>query len=97
MEKFDTFCVKLASFLILVNGSPAGFFGGSRGLRQGDPLSLFLFIMVSEVLSKMVKKTEMGYMSGFRVGRGEVSILHLQFADDTIIFCECKRTANGIL
>lgn len=42
--------------------------------------------MVSEVPSRMVKKAAMGYISGFRVDQGEVSILHLQFEDDTMIF-----------
>lgn len=64
------------------------FFNGSRDLKQGDSLYLFLFIMVYEVLSRMIKKARMGYIEGFSVGSGRVMISHLQFASDTMIFCD---------
>lgn len=80
------FCIQSDSFSVLINKSQAGFFYSS--LRQSDHLFPFLFIMVSEVLIRMISRAEMGFISGFKVGSGEVSISHLQFADDTIIFCE---------
>lgn len=64
------------------------FFKSSRGLRQGDPLSPHLFIMVSNMLSKMITKAEIGYLSRFEVGSESISISHLQFADDMMIFCD---------
>lgn len=73
-------------FQFLINGCLASFFIAFGGLQQGDPLSPFLFIITSEVLSRMISKVEMGYISGFSVGAREVTIFHLQFADDTIIF-----------
>jgi hypothetical protein len=77
--------------LVLVNGSPAGFFNGSRGIRQGDPLSPFLFVIVMEAFSRMVKASiDHSLLSGFFVGtreREQVHISHLLFADDTLVFC----------
>jgi hypothetical protein len=74
-----------------VNGSAHGFFNTSRGLRQGDPLSPLLFIIVMEALSRMLERAMAGgYISGFSVGDStgaELSISHSLFADDTLIFC----------
>ena len=81
-------CVTTVRFSVLVNGSPAGFFGSSRGLRQGDPLSPLLFLLIMEVLSCILKKTEKGSLiQGFHVGpinSTGIYISHLLFADDTI-------------
>ena len=79
---------------MLVNGSPANFFGSFRGLRQGDPLSLLLFLVIMEVFSRMVKRMEgAGLLSGFRAdgrtGRGEC-VSHLLFANDIILFCDAE-------
>ncbi|XP_059664285.1 uncharacterized protein LOC132310063 [Cornus florida] len=88
------FCISSARFSILVNGAPTGFFSSSRGLRQGDPLSPFLFLFVMEAFSRLMKKaTELGLLRGFRVGRDAVSqseISHLMFADDTLVLCDAN-------
>ena len=79
-------------FSILVNGSPHGLFGSSRGINQCDLLSLLLFVIVMEALSKMMEKAVgEGLLVGFpmgRVGRNNLLIFHLLFPDDTLIFCE---------
>jgi hypothetical protein len=73
-----------------VNGTPPGFFSSSRGLRQGDPLSPLLFVIVMEALSKMfIVSIHRGFLSGFSVGSGSngvFNISHLLFAGDTLVF-----------
>ena len=87
-------CISTASFSVMVNGSPTGFFRSSRGLRQGDPLSPYLFVIGMEVLSGLLKRAVEGnFISGYKVGDrdgGELVISHLLYADDTIIFCEAN-------
>jgi hypothetical protein len=78
-------------FFVLVNGTSSSFFSNSRGLRQGDPLSPLLFVIVMEALSKLFSITvQWGFLSGFSVGfgsNGVINISHLLFTDDTLVFC----------
>jgi hypothetical protein len=63
------FCISSTLFSVLINGSLAGFFNSSRGIRQGDPLSPFLFVIVMEAFSRMVKaSTDHSLFTGFAVG-----------------------------
>ena len=88
-------CISTAPFSMLINGSPSGFFGSSHGLRQGDPFSPLLFLLVMEVLSRLLERTEDGgSLSGFQAGpntSGGLCISHLLFADDTILFCDASE------
>lgn len=82
-------CISLTSFSVLINGVSLGHFSCSRGFWQGDHLSPRLFILVISVLESLIgMATEVGMFEGFSLGQGEVVMSHLQFADDTIIFCD---------
>ena len=60
-----------------------------RGIRQGDPLSPFLFLLVSKVLGAIINKLhDNGHFERFMVGKDSVHIPILQYADDTIPFCK---------
>ncbi|GJV00544.1 reverse transcriptase domain, reverse transcriptase zinc-binding domain protein [Tanacetum coccineum] len=74
---------------ILVNGSPSDEFGLKRGVRQGDPLSPFLFILAAKGLNALVNEAvEKGIFRGVMVGTNNITVSHLQYADDTIFFGE---------
>ncbi|CAA7031134.1 unnamed protein product [Microthlaspi erraticum] len=66
----------------------AGYVQPSRGLRQGDPLSPYIFILCSEVLSGLCNNAEQnGTLPGIKVAKRSLRVNHLLFADDTMFFC----------
>ena len=88
-------CLSSAKFSVLVNGVPTGFFSSTKGLRQGNPLSPYLFVMGMEVLDVLIRRAvERGYLSGCTIrggSRSTLNISHLFFADDIIVFCEASK------
>lgn len=84
-------CVTTARISILVNGSPTEEFSPQKGLRQGDPLSPFLFNIAAEGLNVLLKRARvLGLIKGASIGSGNLKLSHLQFADDTILFCDAE-------
>ncbi|XP_071694113.1 uncharacterized protein [Rutidosis leptorrhynchoides] len=91
-RKWIMACLKSASISVLVNGSPTKEFSLERGIRQGDPLSPFLFILAAEGLNIMTKAaTEKGCFKGVEVGSDKILVSHLQYADDTIFIGEWSK------
>ncbi|GJU76434.1 RNA-directed DNA polymerase, eukaryota, reverse transcriptase zinc-binding domain protein [Tanacetum coccineum] len=81
-------CVTSTSFSIAVNGESCGFFRGGRGLRQGDPMSPYLFILVMEILNLlMLRKVESNRSFQYHFGCNQLKITHICFADDLLMFC----------
>lgn len=81
---------------VLVNGSPSKEFSPHRGIRQGDPLALYLFLLISEVLHVLLDTAlEKKVFEGATFKDGRRAITHLQYADDTILFL--KANMNSIL
>lgn len=84
-------CLESVTVSILVNGSPTKEFKPSRGIRQGDPMAPFLFLIVAQGLVGLVKQaTRKNLFSETKVGDKKVDVNLLQFADDTLFVCESK-------
>jgi len=88
-------CVTTATTSVLVNGCPIDEFNFERGLRQGDPLSSFLFLLAAEGLNVMMSAVVTTRLfTPYIIGAHEpVLVSHLQFADDTLLI-DIKSWAN---
>ncbi|KAM1585241.1 hypothetical protein ACFX13_039256 [Malus domestica] len=90
-------CVTSVTYFVMVNGSPRGYLHPTRGLRQGDPFSPFLFLLCAEGLSALIARQEReGWLRGVTICRGAPPITHLLFVDDCLIFTratlkDCNR------
>ena len=87
-------CLSTASFSVLVNGVAGGFFKSSKGIRQGDPLSPYLFVLAMECLSRLLRSRYEAGVIGYHPRTEELMISHLMFADDVMIFFD--GTSNSL-
>lgn len=84
-------CISSVSYQILINGQPSRSFNPERGLRQGDPLSPYIFILCANVLSGLMhKENQNKKIHGIRVARSAPKITHLLFADDSLLFARAN-------
>eukprot|EP00253_Pinus_taeda_P004365 PITA_04365 len=76
-------------FFVLVNGSPSKTFNASRGIRQGDPMSPFLFILAVEGLGRFIKQERTANrIKGLQIWGNNLPLTHQQFVDDIMLFGE---------
>ena len=79
-------CITTPTFSITVNGASGGYFKSRQGLRQGDPLSPYLFVLAMEVFSSLLaSRFDLGYIA-YHPNTSELQLSHLMFADDVMIF-----------
>jgi len=88
-------CVFGGSMSILVNGTPTEEISIQIGLKQGDPLATFLFLLVAEGFSGLMRKAEAANLfEGFDFGNNDLVVSHLQYADDTL--CIGKASVQNL-
>ncbi|KAL0405586.1 UNVERIFIED_CONTAM: putative mitochondrial protein [Sesamum latifolium] len=85
-------CISSVSFSFILNSREFGYIQPHRGLRQGDPLSPYLFICCTEALSCLIQDAESkNKFKGIAVASGAPGVSHLLFADDSLIFGEATK------
>ena len=91
-------CVSTVSTLVLINGGMTSNFCPTRGLRQGDPLSPYLFILCQEVLSRIVDRNfERKKLSRAKMNVFGPAITYVMFVDDLMLFAKANRKEVSIL
>lgn len=93
-------CISTTTLCVKMNGDYLPSFHPTRGLRQGDPLSPYLFIIVANLLSLLIKNAlDMGLLKGIKLNQWCPTLSHLLFADDAVFFLtgslmECQNLSN---
>lgn len=90
-------CISSATFSVSLNGELHGFFPSSRGLRQGDPLSPYLFVLGIEGLGGLLKTASLGAQFRFHWRCKQNAITHLTLADDLMIFSHADLASVKII
>lgn len=91
-------CIDTTGFLVSVNRESEGFFTSSRGIRQGCSLSHYLFVIVSNVLSKLLNTSVLNGRIGYHPSCMPLKLTHLRFVDDIMVFTNGSPSSmNGTL
>lgn len=87
-------CLSTASFSVSVDGASSEFFQSTKGIRQGDPLSPYLFVLAMECLSRLLLSRYESSIIGYQPRTKQLKISHLMFADDVMVFFD--GTCNSL-
>ncbi|XP_020243586.1 uncharacterized protein LOC109821843 [Asparagus officinalis] len=86
-------CISTPKFSLALNGGLHGYFHGARGLRQGDPLSLYLFIIGMKFLSRRLNTLKDDSSFKYHPKCSRLKINHLIFADDLLLLCKAEMSS----
>ncbi|XP_062086165.1 uncharacterized mitochondrial protein AtMg01250-like [Humulus lupulus] len=95
--KWIMVCLRGSSYSLVLNGRIQGHFKGGKGLRQGDPISPLLFVIVMEYLTRLLIKASRDNRFKFHPMCKSLNLISLCFADDLIIFCKGTTTSVQVL
>lgn len=90
-------CISTTRFSVAINGELGGYFMGTKGLRQGDPLSPYLFVLTMEVLAQMLNANFRAGLIGLHPHAASPMVTHLSFADDIMIFFDGDKPLTALL
>ncbi|KAM6552325.1 hypothetical protein CsatB_002133 [Cannabis sativa] len=91
-------CVSTVSYSVLLNGKPLKKIIPGRGLRQGDPMSPYLFLLCNDILSRILDRAQdRGDLHGIKISKNAPAISHLMFADDTLLFARANTMEASII
>ena len=95
-------CISTVSYSILINGDPSPIIHPTRGIRQGDPLSPYLFLFCTEGLHSLLQHfADSGQIRGVSICKLGPRLTYLFFADDSLLFCrstisECQKIQEAL-
>ncbi|KAF7844578.1 ribonuclease H [Senna tora] len=85
-------CITSVKYQLLFNGGITDMFEPSCGIRQGDPISPYIYILSANVLSCMIRKEERAKLwKGIKLGQASTELTHLMYADDLFCFFEVNN------
>ncbi|XP_060210363.1 uncharacterized protein LOC132637268 [Lycium barbarum] len=90
-------CVTTVSYTLLINGGTTTKFQAKRGLRQGDPMSLYLFVLVMEYLNKSLMQLRHNPSFKYHPRCSKLNIVHVCFADDLLMCCKADRSSIDLM
>ncbi|XP_062112649.1 uncharacterized protein LOC133823816 [Humulus lupulus] len=95
--KWIMICLRGSSYALVLNGSIQGRFQGARGLKQGDPISPLLFVIVMDYLTRLLLKTSREREFKFHPLCKSLNLVSLCFADDLLLFCKANKSSVRLI
>lgn len=88
-------CVRMAFFSVLINWVPKGYIKPSRGIRQANPLSPYLFLLCTKILVRLLQQVaSRNLVNGIILCKGATNISHHLFVNDSVMFYKVEVGTN---